>query len=68
MPRVAVPENLTSTGRASPLTSARPSVTVRVLLPPVSSTLPAGTPSTTPVGSSSRIATVAALSGADAIV
>ena len=57
-----MPAKRTSTVSRSPVTSARPRATVRVLLPAFSAMAPAGTLSVTVVGSSSRTSVVTEVS------
>ena len=68
MPRVALPRKLKGTGKTSGLTSARPKVTVMVLVPSASAMLPAGTAKVTEVASLSRSSTVAVFAGLAATV
>ena len=57
MPRVAAPPGSSTTDADSPVTSARPSVTVMTLVPPSSAILPEGAVIVTDVGSLSVTST-----------
>ena len=70
MPKAASPAALpkvSGTASDSPVTSARPSVTVMILLPPVSAMLPFSADTVTEVASSSLTVTVALPAVLDAL-